>query len=72
MLIIPLTVIALYVFFLPFKGGKQTSSKAQSPVEDTFKIIGKSINEDAVKSVKGIYQFELSGMEFLVQFLFCC
>lgn len=44
-------------------GGKGTSSKAQSPVEDTFKAIGKSINEEAVKSVQGIYQFILSGAD---------
>ncbi|XP_018416650.1 PREDICTED: hydroxysteroid dehydrogenase-like protein 2 [Nanorana parkeri] len=44
-------------------GGKGTTSKAQSLVEDTFKAIGKSVNEDAVKSVQGIYQFILSGAE---------
>ncbi|XP_072260607.1 hydroxysteroid dehydrogenase-like protein 2 [Pyxicephalus adspersus] len=44
-------------------GGKETTSNAQSPVEDTFKTIGKLVNEDAVKSVKGIYQFILSGSD---------
>ncbi|XP_073447517.1 hydroxysteroid dehydrogenase-like protein 2 isoform X1 [Aquarana catesbeiana] len=44
-------------------GGEKPTSKVQSPVEDTFKAIGKSINEDAVKSVQGIYQFVLSGAE---------
>ncbi|XP_040217171.1 hydroxysteroid dehydrogenase-like protein 2 isoform X2 [Rana temporaria] len=44
-------------------GEGKTSSNIQSPVEDTFKAIGKSINEDAVKSVQGIYQFVLSGAE---------
>ncbi|KAM5193032.1 hydroxysteroid dehydrogenase-like protein 2 [Mantella aurantiaca] len=44
-------------------GRERTTSKAQSPVEDMFKAIGKSINEEAVKAVKGIYQFELSGAE---------
>ncbi|XP_077331463.1 hydroxysteroid dehydrogenase-like protein 2 isoform X3 [Lithobates pipiens] len=44
-------------------GGEKPTSKVQSPVEDTFKAIGKSINEEAVKSVQGIYQFLLSGAE---------
>ncbi|CAI9610277.1 unnamed protein product [Staurois parvus] len=46
-----------------FKRGEKASSKVQSPVEDTFKAIGKSMNEDAVKSVQGVYQFILSGAE---------
>ncbi|XP_075067061.1 hydroxysteroid dehydrogenase-like protein 2 [Mixophyes fleayi] len=46
-----------------FKGGKEAASKAKGPVEDTFSVIGKSINEDTVKSVQGIYQFVLSGAE---------
>ncbi|XP_063770785.1 hydroxysteroid dehydrogenase-like protein 2 [Pseudophryne corroboree] len=46
-----------------FKGGQQAASKAKSQVEDTFTVIGRSINEDTVKSVQGIYQFVLSGAE---------
>lgn len=55
-----------------FKGGEKPTSKVQSPVEDTFKAIGKSINEDAVKSVQGIYQFVLSGRKFYLLSLSSC
>ncbi|XP_077201428.1 hydroxysteroid dehydrogenase-like protein 2 [Paroedura picta] len=34
-----------------------------SPVVETFKIIKGAINEEVVKSVQGVYQFELSGEE---------
>ncbi|XP_048360386.1 hydroxysteroid dehydrogenase-like protein 2 [Sphaerodactylus townsendi] len=35
------------------------------PVMETFKIIQVAINEEVVRSVQGVYQFELSGKNFL-------
>ncbi|XP_044127178.1 hydroxysteroid dehydrogenase-like protein 2 [Bufo gargarizans] len=46
-----------------FKEGKQVASSLSSPVEETFAVIGKSINEEAVKSVNGVYQFVLAGSD---------
>ncbi|KAM4809452.1 hydroxysteroid dehydrogenase-like protein 2 [Rhinophrynus dorsalis] len=47
-----------------FKEGKaQTTSRSASPLTETFKVIEKSINEEAVKSTQGIYKFVLSGAE---------
>ncbi|XP_044141909.1 hydroxysteroid dehydrogenase-like protein 2 [Bufo gargarizans] len=46
-----------------FKEGKQVASSPSSPVEETFAVIGKSINEEAVKSVNGVYQFVLAGSD---------
>lgn len=44
-----------------FKEGKPVASAPKGSVEETFTLIGKSINEEAVKSVQGIYQFVLAG-----------
>lgn len=46
-----------------FKEGKPMASAPKGSVEETFTLIGKSINEEAVKSVQGIYQFVLAGSE---------
>lgn len=46
-----------------FKEGKSVASAPKGSVEETFTLIGKSINEEAVKSVQGIYQFVLAGSE---------
>ncbi|XP_068090398.1 hydroxysteroid dehydrogenase-like protein 2 [Hyperolius riggenbachi] len=43
--------------------GTEATPKGQSLVEGTFQAIGKTINEDAVKSVQGVYQFVLSGAD---------
>ncbi|KAG8454985.1 hypothetical protein GDO86_001272 [Hymenochirus boettgeri] len=45
-----------------FKVGK-AQAKITSPVGETFKVIEGSINEEAVKSTQGIYQFVLFGAE---------
>ncbi|KAM4051875.1 hydroxysteroid dehydrogenase-like protein 2 [Anomaloglossus baeobatrachus] len=46
-----------------FKEGKPVTSSPKGPVEETFTLIGKSINEETVKSVQGVYQFVLAGSE---------
>ncbi|XP_053558659.1 hydroxysteroid dehydrogenase-like protein 2 [Bombina bombina] len=47
-----------------FKDGKaQPAAEATSQVGETFKIIEKSINDEAIKSTQGVYQFVLSGAE---------
>ncbi|XP_075681711.1 hydroxysteroid dehydrogenase-like protein 2 [Rhinoderma darwinii] len=46
-----------------FKEGKQVASSPKGPVEETFTLIRKSINEETVKSVQGVYQFVLAGSE---------
>ncbi|MEE6458941.1 hypothetical protein FKM82_000470 [Ascaphus truei] len=47
-----------------FKEGKaQAASKSTSQVGETFKVIEKSLNEEAIKSTQGVYQFVLSGAE---------
>ncbi|XP_069818268.1 hydroxysteroid dehydrogenase-like protein 2 [Dendropsophus ebraccatus] len=46
-----------------FKEGKSVVSGNTGRVEETFNVIGKSINEEAVKSVQGVYQFVLSGSQ---------
>ncbi|XP_073405795.1 hydroxysteroid dehydrogenase-like protein 2 [Dendrobates tinctorius] len=46
-----------------FKEGKSMASSPKGAVEETFGIIGKSINEETVKSVQGVYQFVLAGSE---------
>ncbi|KAM3939370.1 hydroxysteroid dehydrogenase-like protein 2 [Leptodactylus fuscus] len=46
-----------------FKEGKSVASSSKGPVEETFRLIEKSINEEAVKSVQGVYQFVLAGSE---------
>ncbi|NP_001083285.1 hydroxysteroid dehydrogenase-like protein 2 isoform X1 [Xenopus laevis] len=47
-----------------FKAGKkQAKSQDASPLQETFKAIERSVNEEAVKSTQGIYQFVLSGEE---------
>ncbi|XP_043916999.1 hydroxysteroid dehydrogenase-like protein 2 isoform X2 [Protopterus annectens] len=45
----------------PTSEDKRSQLGASGPVTDTFKIIQSSLNSDVVKSVQGIYQFELSG-----------
>ncbi|XP_034534224.1 hydroxysteroid dehydrogenase-like protein 2 [Notolabrus celidotus] len=50
----------------------QSSSAAppsSGPIESTFNVIRAVINEDVVKSTKGIYQFDLSGEHEGVWFL---
>ncbi|XP_077107299.1 hydroxysteroid dehydrogenase-like protein 2 [Ranitomeya variabilis] len=49
--------------FAAFKEGKPMASSLKSPVEETFSVIEKSINEETVKSVQGVYQFVLAGSE---------
>ncbi|XP_073519708.1 hydroxysteroid dehydrogenase-like protein 2 [Phyllobates terribilis] len=46
-----------------FKEGKPMASSPKGPVEETFTVIGKFINEETVKSVQGVYQFVLAGSE---------
>ncbi|XP_078427274.1 hydroxysteroid dehydrogenase-like protein 2 [Cetorhinus maximus] len=45
-----------------FQAGKdQASAPTEGPVAETFKAIEGALNADVVKSMGGIYQFELSG-----------
>ncbi|KAG8595115.1 hypothetical protein GDO81_001424 [Engystomops pustulosus] len=44
-----------------FKEGKTVASSPRGPAEETFALIGKSINEETVKSIQGVYQFVLAG-----------
>uniref|UniRef100_A0A7D9NLJ1 Hydroxysteroid dehydrogenase-like protein 2 n=1 Tax=Xenopus tropicalis TaxID=8364 RepID=A0A7D9NLJ1_XENTR len=47
-----------------FKAGKaQAKSQDSSPLQETFKAIESLVNEEAVKTTQGIYQFVLSGEE---------
>ncbi|XP_069486735.1 hydroxysteroid dehydrogenase-like protein 2 isoform X2 [Ambystoma mexicanum] len=44
-----------------FKEGKsQAAAKSSGPVVETFNVIQTSLSEEVVKSIQGIYQFELS------------
>lgn len=41
---------------------------AKSPsgaVEETFRIVMDSVNDDVVKAIQAIYQFELSGKDYV-------
>lgn len=40
---------------------EKSQLSASGPVAETFKVIQSSLNSDVVKSMQGIYQFELSG-----------
>lgn len=39
------------------------AAEKTGPVEETFKIIKAAISEDVVRSIQGVYRFELSGEE---------
>ena len=44
-----------------FGGGNKTATASSGP-EKTFQIIQSLLNEELVKSINGIFQFNLSGM----------
>ncbi|KFV68602.1 Hydroxysteroid dehydrogenase-like 2, partial [Dryobates pubescens] len=57
-------------FFLDVEGDKKLSgsqqegpsgAKASSPVAETFRVIQGTMNEEYVRTIQGVYQFELSG-----------
>ncbi|CAL1567319.1 unnamed protein product [Knipowitschia caucasica] len=52
-----------------FKPASQAPASSSGPIESTFDVIRASINEDVVKSTKGLYRFDLTGENSGVWFL---
>lgn len=48
------------------------AAEKTGPVAETFKIIKAAISEDVVRSIQGVYRFELSGKTVFFLFSMHC